>query len=167
MIRQVFTCSVGLAAILSISLLGLWIQSYRSSDTLWAVRQRNGRVTCLQSSHGTIGWYSVTLNASGMPVARAPVLLLDYALLVLPTAAISVAWLVVNFRRGRLPVNCCMNCGYDLRASKHCCPECGTLIHASHNSVPHLACREGPPHASTPLLDYDCLSCQPRRKAGK
>lgn len=49
-------------------------------------------------------------------------------------AAISIpallpALMILQFlrRRQRIREGCCLNCGYDLRATPDCCPECGTV----------------------------------------
>ena len=47
--------------------------------------------------------------------------------LLLTLAAVPTAVLWRRDRRTAKP-GCCVNCGYDLRASKKTCPECGTAI---------------------------------------
>jgi len=49
--------------------------------------------------------------------------------LILLTIPLNIGWrLSDNKRRDRAERGLCIQCGYDLRASRDRCPECGTLI---------------------------------------
>lgn len=59
--------------------------------------------------------------------------------IVAPLAALPAWWLLVmRRRRNREKRGFCMNCGYDLRASKDKCPECGTAIPANFPTLPTI-----------------------------
>lgn len=76
------------------------------------------------------GWVSTIINYAGMPPGlRYRVLRLPDWFLVAMTGVMAIVW-AIRRRRRRLYAQkgFCIQCGYDLRASKDRCPECGTPI---------------------------------------
>ncbi len=60
------------------------------------------------------------------------VLVIPFWFLFLPLAAVSVAIFAIHRRQERRArSNCCLKCGYDLRATPKRCPECGTVPRAN------------------------------------
>jgi 4-amino-4-deoxy-L-arabinose transferase-like glycosyltransferase len=79
--------------------------------------------------HGWIGFRFGSGNSSGYPIVRVWTIRLPLWFIVLLSVATPICWLRVAIRdRARRLRGRCLNCGYDLRASKDRCPECGQLI---------------------------------------
>ena len=84
----------------------------------------------LFSFHGEKWAFKSTSRTKGSIVLRRYYgLMLPHWFVVLLLAIVPVTRFIYSLRRS--PPGSCINCGYDLRASKECCPECGAAIEAS------------------------------------
>jgi len=95
------------------------LETFKGVSRLWnrMITISDGRWLGFQSTRGRLA--TMQLHIIAIP----------FWFLFLPSAILPVLWFVsLRRRRRRARSGRCLNCGYDLRESKHKCPECGTAI---------------------------------------
>lgn len=143
--RRLFTILSAVSLLLSAVVIDSWIGSYRFSSEFLRLGSDNDYYTA-RSTRGWITFFQMpsplvpTLPSDG--ILRAPATApTAVPILSVPHGAILGVLLVapgiqacIHLRRRKLLLRQtsgqCLQCGYDLRASRDQCPECGTPIPA-------------------------------------
>lgn len=106
---------------------GLYVEVTSSRPRGQTIHTVGSNATLFQNHLGPIVYSSLELSKFREYFVELPLWAIALVSSVLP-AVIAVRW---NSRRRRRVAGRCVECGYDLRASKNACPECGTSIPAA------------------------------------